>query len=208
MSDLSAARPWLRTCTPLPIFGVVQLETAGVTAAWEDSDRTDFQKTGMDGYFPHRAAAAFLAIIFRLLADKLSARALPPLDAPSFDSATAAGFFSRSGLCSGSGLPSHFAPMIPSTAERAGRFGSRGRFGLLAREGMVRLWHGQSSNGSLAAQTINSIHFQCRHQPQGMNTGRILRRVGQSCRYGLLAGDQYAKIRAVERKGRTSRDAL
>src|SRR5216110_3513719 len=44
----------------------------------------------------HRAAAAFLAIMRRFLGDKLSARAMPPLDAPSLDSATAAGFFLRS----------------------------------------------------------------------------------------------------------------
>jgi len=48
------------------------------------------------------ADAAFLAIIFRLRADRLSALALPPLDALSFDSATAAGFFGRSGSRGGS----------------------------------------------------------------------------------------------------------
>jgi hypothetical protein len=44
-------------------------------------------------YFPHRAAAAFLAIAFRFLSLSDAARALPPLLAPSLDSATACGFF-------------------------------------------------------------------------------------------------------------------
>lgn len=42
--------------------------------------------------FPHRFLAAFFAIAFRFAADRLLARAFPPLDAPSLDSATAAGF--------------------------------------------------------------------------------------------------------------------
>jgi hypothetical protein len=53
---------------------------------------------------PHRAAA-LLAINFRFRADRLSARALQPLDAPSFDSATAAGFFSRSACSPEAGFP-------------------------------------------------------------------------------------------------------
>jgi hypothetical protein len=44
-----------------------------------------------------RACAASLAMRDRLRADKLSARALPPLEAPSLESATAAGFFFLSG---------------------------------------------------------------------------------------------------------------
>lgn len=61
---------------------------------------------------------------------------LPLLDAPSFDRATA--FFSRSDSRGwGRGLPSIVSPMRSSTTDRASRFGSRGRFGLLAREGMV-----------------------------------------------------------------------
>jgi hypothetical protein len=86
----------------------------------------------------HRAAAAFCAINFRFRADRLAARANPPLDAPSFDSATAAGFRESGGSADLSrGLPSIFAPMRSSTTDLASRFGSRGRFGVLAREGMV-----------------------------------------------------------------------
>ena len=92
-------------------------------------------------YLFHRASAALFAIIFRLRSDSDAARANPPLDAPSFDKATAAGFFSRSGSSGSSGDPSIFSPMRSSTTERARRFGSRGRFGLLAREGMVGLSH-------------------------------------------------------------------
>jgi hypothetical protein len=44
--------------------------------------------------FAQRAFAAFLAIIFLLLGESFAARALPPLNPPSFPSATAAGFFS------------------------------------------------------------------------------------------------------------------
>jgi len=54
------------------------------------------------------ADAAFPAIIFRLRADRLSALALPPLDAPSFDSATAAGFFGRSGFAVAAASPPSF----------------------------------------------------------------------------------------------------
>jgi hypothetical protein len=87
-------------------------------------------------FLPHRAAAAFLAIIFRLRADSDSARALPPLDAPSLLSATAA-WFRVSG---GSGGRST-CPVNSWTTCQASWFVSLGRFGLLAREGMVRLWH-------------------------------------------------------------------
>jgi hypothetical protein len=92
--------------------------------------------------FFHLVFAAFWAILLRCFAVKLSALALPPLDAPSLDNATAAGFFTRSGGCS-NGVPFHFSPIRSSMTERANRFGSLGRFGLslLAREGMVRLSH-------------------------------------------------------------------
>jgi hypothetical protein len=87
--------------------------------------------------FFQRASAAFLAICFRFLADSASARALPPLEAPSLDNATAAGF-RVSGFSMGlsSGDPSIFSPTRSSTTERARRFGSRGRLGVLAREGI------------------------------------------------------------------------
>jgi hypothetical protein len=45
-------------------------------------------------FLAHLASAAFLAISLRRSGDSFSARALPPLLAPSFPSATAAGFFS------------------------------------------------------------------------------------------------------------------
>ena len=85
--------------------------------------------------FFHLAAAAFLAIIFRRRADKDSARALPPLDAPSFDSATAAGFRVSSGGFS-RGVPSKLSRIACSTTERATVAKSRS-LPLLAREGMV-----------------------------------------------------------------------
>jgi hypothetical protein len=94
------------------------------------------------GRFFHLAFAAFFAILLRCFGVKLSALALPPFDAPSFDKATAAGFFVRSG--SAFGL-SHLSPMIFSMTALANRTGSFGAFfglwGLLARVGMVRLWH-------------------------------------------------------------------
>src|SRR5580693_6232536 len=90
------------------------------------------------GLFFHLAFAAFFAILLRCLAVRLSALALPPLDAPSLDSATACGFFTRSG--SSFGL-SHFSPMMFSITALANRTGSLGAFfgffDLLAREGMV-----------------------------------------------------------------------
>jgi hypothetical protein len=55
------------------------------------------------------------------------------------DSATAAGW-RVSGFCS-NGEPSIFSPMRSSTTDRASRLISRWRFGLLAREGMIRLRH-------------------------------------------------------------------
>src|SRR5258708_3257882 len=89
---------------------------------------------------PHLASAALLAISFLFLGDRVLARAFPPLEAPSFDSATAAGFL-VSGFSTGftRGAPSIFSPIRSSMTERASRFGSCGRLGMLAREGMVRL---------------------------------------------------------------------
>jgi|SRR5665213_1528937 len=85
----------------------------------------------------HLFLAAFLAILLRCFAVKLAALAIPPLDAPSFDRATAAGFLTRSGG------PPHFSPVTCSISDFADRIGSPWRFflSLLAREGMVRLWH-------------------------------------------------------------------
>jgi hypothetical protein len=84
--------------------------------------------------FAHLFLAAFLAILLRCFAFRLAALAIPPLDAPSFDSATAAGFFTR---------VSHFSPVTFSMSDLAERIGSLWCFflSLLAREGMVRLWH-------------------------------------------------------------------
>ena len=76
----------------------------------------------------HRAAAAFLAIALRLVADSFAARALPPLAPPSRPSATAAGFFPSSGSTSGGA-----SPTLMSTMGFASWFMSRGRFGLLER---------------------------------------------------------------------------
>lgn len=56
-----------------------------------------------------RARAAFLALSARSSAVIFAARAFPPFAPPSFPSATAAGFFSRSGL--GSGLGSGASPI-------------------------------------------------------------------------------------------------
>ncbi len=89
-----------------------------------------------------RAFAAFLAICFRFRSERDLARAMPPLEAPSLLSATAAGFRVSGGSTRFlSGFPSIVSPMRSSITDRASRLGSRGRFGLLAREGMVRLWH-------------------------------------------------------------------
>src|SRR5579862_407478 len=50
---------------------------------------------GVSSRFPHRSAAAFLAMALRSFGDRAAARAFPPFDAPSFPNATAAGFFLR-----------------------------------------------------------------------------------------------------------------
>ncbi len=105
------------------------------------------KRISINGYaasvrFFHLAFAAFFAILLRCFAVRLSALALPPFDAPSLDNATAAGFFTRSG--SAFGL-FHFSPMMFSITALANRTGSFGAFfgflGLLARDGMARLWH-------------------------------------------------------------------
>ena len=84
----------------------------------------------------HRALAAFLEMILRFFGDKAAALARPPFAAPSFDSATAAGFFSGAGFNGDNGVPSQCSPIRSSTTDRANRFGSRGR-DLLARVGIA-----------------------------------------------------------------------
>ena len=78
-------------------------------------------------------------MILRFRAESASARALPPLEAPSFDRATAAGFFGRTTGGLGNVLPSIVSPISSSTTDRASRFGSRGRFGLLAGERILKV---------------------------------------------------------------------
>ena len=72
-------------------------------------------------FFPHRLAAALLAMSDRCLAVSAFARALPPLAPPSFPSATAAGL--RVSFGSGGALP-----VAMSTTIFASWFGSRGIF--------------------------------------------------------------------------------
>lgn len=81
-----------------------------------------------------RAATAFLAMARRLAGDNAAALAIPPLDAPSLLSATAAGFL-VSGTCSGSGA----CPVASWTTCHARWLASLER--LLAREGMTLLSH-------------------------------------------------------------------
>ena len=82
----------------------------------------------LGGYFlAQRAAIAFLAISLRRVGDRFRARANPPLDAPSLDKATAAGFF---GLSEGS--MSSACPVEISPISLASWNGSRGRFGRVA----------------------------------------------------------------------------
>ena len=83
-----------------------------------------------------------MAILLRCFDVRLAARALPPLDAPSLDNATAAGFFTRSGGCS-NGVPFQLSPIALSMIDLAKRIGSSSclRRVLLARVGMIRLWH-------------------------------------------------------------------
>jgi hypothetical protein len=52
-------------------------------------------------FLPHRDQAAFLAMARLRATDRLAARAIPPLEAPSFDKATAAGFLvsGATGVC-------------------------------------------------------------------------------------------------------------
>ena len=102
--------------------------------------------------FAHLFFAAFLAILLRCVAVRLAALAIPPFDAPSFDSATAAGFLTRSGG------PPHFSPVTCSISDLADRIGSLWRFflSLLAREGMVRLWHRKLLASILFAEAEDS----------------------------------------------------
>ncbi len=58
----------------------------------------------------HRARAALRAISRRSSAVSFAARAFPPFEAPSFESATACGFFGRSG--SGGGAVPVSSPTI------------------------------------------------------------------------------------------------
>jgi len=109
--------------------------------------------------FLQRASAAFLAIAFRFRSDREAARARPPLDAPSLDSATAAGFLvSGTSGRFGNGLPSIVSPIRFSMTDRASRLGSRGCLGVLAREGMVRLWHMKDANGRLVRYYVVSVN--------------------------------------------------
>ena len=79
---------------------------------------------------------AFLAISVRFLAESFVALALPPLDAPNLDRATAAGF--RVSSSSGSGGA---WPVASCTICQASWLVSRGRFFLLARVGMAPGYH-------------------------------------------------------------------
>lgn len=57
---------------------------------WSISMNSSRSKVGRGYFFFHRVAAAFLAIALRRAADSFFARALPPLEAPSLERATAA----------------------------------------------------------------------------------------------------------------------
>ena len=70
---------------------------------------------GYDGGL-HRAAAAFLAIAFRLAGESLAALAFPPFWPPNLPSATAAGFLPEFG--SSSGVPSMRSPMACSPTRK------------------------------------------------------------------------------------------
>ena len=59
------------------------------------------KKRRKDYSFFQRASAACLAMRERSFGESLAARALPPLEAPSFASATAAGFFFRCSVFGG-----------------------------------------------------------------------------------------------------------
>src|SRR5438270_11417018 len=62
-------------------------------------DVTALEDGHQSSFFPQRACAAFLAIIFRFLGDRDAARAWPPFDAPNFDNAAAARRISSAGSC-------------------------------------------------------------------------------------------------------------
>ena len=107
----------------------------------------------------HRAFAAFFAILLRCFAVRLSALALPPLAAPSAAIATACGFLTRSGGCSKGTF--HGSPVTVSNRILANRTGSPIRcFGLtlLARDGMVRLWHTRELYNAQCQYGYNAEH--------------------------------------------------
>ena len=87
----------------------------------------------------------------RFAAESDRARARPPLDAPSLDKATAAGF-RVSGVSGGSGGAS---PTDSCTIWKARAFASRGRFflklGVLAREGIA---HCRTAGGERGEPSI------------------------------------------------------
>jgi hypothetical protein len=70
------------------------------TCECSQKNRSHGFESRQERFFPHRFAAAFLAMALRLAGDSAFARAAPPLTPPSLPSATAAGFltgFSGSG---------------------------------------------------------------------------------------------------------------
>lgn len=64
-----------------------------LTIRWDASHRAP--DSNPRHYFAQRAAPAFRAISFRRAGESFFARAMPPLDAPSFPNATPIGFFVR-----------------------------------------------------------------------------------------------------------------
>src|SRR5205085_2524855 len=67
----------------MSFLGIDSYQSVAGRARWPSAP------AGLAQRFPHRAAAAFLAIALRLRSDSFAARAFPPLDAPSADNACA-----------------------------------------------------------------------------------------------------------------------
>jgi hypothetical protein len=125
--------------------------------------RIDSKLSQLSGYLSsHRFAAAFFAIAFRFAAESFSALALPPLDAPSLESATAWGLRVSFGGGDPGGKIAGPLPVAASTTALAICVKSRR---VLAREGMLPASHG-------SAPASNYFRFKLNQYPSPADESR------------------------------------
>jgi hypothetical protein len=117
---------------------------------------------------------------------------LSALGCPSFDSATAAGFLTRSGSLRVQRGSIHLFPMGSSTTERAKRFGSRERLDLLAREVLVRLC--QRMTCEEKARLVEAHHLKALSYARA---SRVLNR-----KRGTVPAPEYAQLQDAAERAR------